>query len=86
MHDSSGKDIFIPLIELKTRSQVSTPCYTAKQDSVVNEDDNHSQSTPSPSKTDFEQPEPPIDYQLMVIKKDQLRPFGYKSKNRLGYY
>lgn len=56
---------------VKTRSQVSTPCYTAKQESVANEDENqfsHSQSSPTP--TDFKQTEPLVGYQLNVMKKD----------------
>ena len=53
---------------------MSTPCYTAKQDSVVDqEEDNNSQKIPSPSDTDIEDPfqqEPEIDHQLMVSKKE----------------
>ena len=38
----SRRDLGLELQGVQTRSQVSTPCYTAKQDSVVNEDDNYS--------------------------------------------
>ena len=70
----SRRELGLELQGVRTRSQVSTPCYIAKQDSVVNKDDNHSRSTPSPSHTDMEQPEPPVepyrDHEIMVIKKD----------------
>ena len=61
-------------LNVKTRSQISTPCYTAKQDSVVDQDeDNTSQKLPSQSGTDMEDPfqqEHEIDHQLMVIRKE----------------
>ena len=66
----SKRDLGLELQGVQTRSQVSTPCYTAKEDSVVNEDDNQSQSTPSPSHIDMEQPELPAEHELMVLKKD----------------
>ena len=66
----SRRDLGLELQGVKTQSQVSTPCYTAKQDSVTNEEDNQSRSTPSPSHTDMEQLEPPAKHELMVIKKE----------------
>ena len=66
----SRRDLGLELQGVQTRSQVSTPCHKAKQDSIVNEDDNQSRSTPSPSHTDMEQPEPPAKHELMVLKKD----------------
>ena len=53
---------------VKIRSQVSTPCYTARQESVAEEEENHGPS--SPTQLDFEQPEPPVGHQLNVMKKD----------------
>ena len=64
------KDLSLELQRVQTRSQISTPCYTAKQDSIVNEDDNQSQFTPSPSHIDMEQPEPLAEHEFMVLKKD----------------
>ena len=53
----SRRDLGPELQGVKTRSQVSTPCYIAKQDSIVDqEDDNTSQKLPSPSGTDMEDP------------------------------
>ncbi|KAL0001509.1 hypothetical protein SO802_015290 [Lithocarpus litseifolius] len=70
----SRRDLGVELQGVKTKSQVSTPCYTAKQDSVVDQDDNNSHKTPSPSKTDMEDPyqyeEPPVDHEIMVMKKE----------------
>ncbi|KAK9988166.1 hypothetical protein SO802_028405 [Lithocarpus litseifolius] len=36
------RDLGLELQGVKTRSQVSTPCYTAKQDSIVDQDDDNS--------------------------------------------
>ena len=58
----------LKLQRVKTKSQVSTPCYTAKQVLVTDEDENHNQS--SPTQSDFEQAEPPVGHQLNVMKKD----------------
>ena len=45
----SKRDLGPELQGVKTQSQVSTPCYIAKQDSVVDqEEDNTSQKQPSP--------------------------------------
>ncbi|KAL0001094.1 hypothetical protein SO802_014875 [Lithocarpus litseifolius] len=52
----SRRDLGVEIQGVKTRSQVSTPCYTAKQDSVVDQDDDNSRKTPSPYKTDMEDP------------------------------
>ena len=68
----SRRDLGVDLQGVKIQSQVSIPCYTAKQYSVVDQDDDNSQKIPSPSGTDMEdpyQPEPP-EYQLMVIRKE----------------
>ena len=73
----SKRDLGPQLQGVRTQSQVSTPCYTAKQDSVADqEEDNTSQESqkpPSPSDTDMRdpfQPEPKINHQLLVIKKE----------------
>ena len=53
----SRRDLGLELQGVKTQSQVSTPRYIAKQDSVVDqEEDNTSQKLPSPSGTDMEDP------------------------------
>ena len=62
------KNLDLELQGVKTRSQVSTPCYTAKQVLVADKDENHSQS--SPTQSNFEQTEPPASHQLNVMKKD----------------
>ena len=68
----SKRDLGLKLQGVKTQSQVSTLCYTTKQDSVVDQEDNNSHKTPSPTHTDMEEPRPPVDpYKgLMVIKKE----------------
>ena len=38
-------DLDLELQGVKTKSQVSTPCYTAKQELVADEDENHDQSS-----------------------------------------
>ena len=45
------KNLDLELQGVKTRSQISTPCYIARQESVADEDENHSQS--SPTQSDF---------------------------------
>ena len=62
---------------VKDHSQVSTPCYTAKQDSVADqEEDSNSQDSlkpPSPSGSDFRNPiqqESEYDHQLLVLTKE----------------
>lgn len=56
---------------IKTASQVSTPCYTAKPESVEYEEENQSQTSPTP--TDFEQLE--HSHQLNTIyKKKRFTP------------
>ena len=67
-HPSLKKNLDLELQGVKTRSRVSTPCYIDKQESVVDEEENHSQS--SPTQSDFEQVEPPLGYQLNVMKPD----------------
>ena len=76
----SQRDLGLDIHGVKNASQVSTPCYTARQDLVVNEEDNDSKSTPSPSHTDmahqqgeknyYHTSKPPIDHKIMVIKRD----------------
>ncbi|KAL0013745.1 hypothetical protein SO802_000814 [Lithocarpus litseifolius] len=72
----SRRNFGVELQEVKTRSQVSTPCYTAKQDSIVDQDDDNNRKTPSPSKTNMEdlyqykEQEPSVDHEIMVLKKD----------------
>ena len=55
----SRRDLGVDLQGVKTQSQVSTPCYTAKQDSIVDQDDDNSQKIPSPSGIDMEDPYQP---------------------------
>ena len=62
---------------VKDHSQVSTPCYTAKQDSVADqEEDSNSQDSlkpPSPSGSDFRNPiqqESEYDHQLLMLTKE----------------
>ena len=71
------RDLGPELQIVQTKSQVSTPCYIAKQESVVNQEDNNSRKTPSPSHSDLEAPEEPEDVSpvdpykgLMTIKKE----------------
>ena len=52
----SRRDLGVQLQGIRANSQLSTPCYTAKQDSIVDEQDDREQSPPSPSGTDMEQP------------------------------
>ena len=73
----SRRDLGLELQGVQTKSQVSTPCYTARQDSVVDQEDNNSRKTPSPSHSDLEahgepEDEPLVDpYKgLMTIKKE----------------
>ena len=72
----SRRDLGLDLQGVQIRSQISTPCYTARQDLVVDLDDSNSRKTHSPSNSDLEAPEepedePPVDpYKgLLVIKK-----------------
>ncbi|KAL0010432.1 hypothetical protein SO802_005540 [Lithocarpus litseifolius] len=53
---------------VNAKIQVSTPCYTAKQDSIVDQDDENSQKVESPSGTDME--DPYQDFDLKVLKRD----------------
>ena len=62
------RNLDLELQGVKTKSQVSTLCYSAKQESVADEEDNHSQS--SLTQLDFEQVELPVGHQLNVLKKD----------------
>ena len=73
----SRRDLGPEFQGVKTHSQVSTPCYIAKQDSVANQEDDStsqdSQKPPSPSRTDMRnpfQPETETDYQLLVLRKE----------------
>ena len=81
---------------VKDQSQVSTPCYTAKQDSVADqEEDSNSQDSlkpPSPSGFDFRnliQQETEYDHQLLVLTKefvpdmDMLEKEFNSEKNRV---
>ncbi|KAK9994247.1 hypothetical protein SO802_023950 [Lithocarpus litseifolius] len=63
----SRRDLGPEFQGVKTRSQVSTPCYTAKQDSVVDQEDDNSQKVESPSGIDME--DPYQDYDLKVLRK-----------------
>ena len=72
----SRRDLGLELQGVQTKSQVSTPCYTARQESVVDQEDNNSRRTPSPSHSDLEAPVEPEDESpvnpykgLMTIKK-----------------
>ena len=64
---------------VKDHSQVSTPCYTARKDSVADqEEDSNSQEPPSPSGSDFRNPiqqESEYDHQLLVLTKE----FGFRN-------
>ena len=71
------RDLGLELQGVQTKSQVSTPCYTARQESVVDQEDNNSKRTPSPSHSDLEASEEPEDVspvnlykRLMTIKKE----------------
>ena len=73
----SRRDLGPELQGVRTQSQVSTPCYIAKQDSVADQEEDStsqdSQKPPSPSGTDMRdrfQPETEIDHQLLVIRKE----------------
>ena len=59
------RDLNLELQGIKTASQASTPCYTAKPKSIEYEEENQSQTSPTP--TDFEQLK--HSHQLNTIKK-----------------
>ncbi|KAK9997030.1 hypothetical protein SO802_021716 [Lithocarpus litseifolius] len=65
----SKRDLGVELQGVKTRSQVSIPCYTAKHDSVVDQDDDNSRHTPSPYKTDMEDPYQIPSEEEKLVKK-----------------
>ncbi|KAK9998477.1 hypothetical protein SO802_018080 [Lithocarpus litseifolius] len=64
----SRRDLGPELQGVRTRSQVSTPCYTTKQDSVVDQDDDNSQKIESPSGPDMDDPHQ--DFDLKVLRRD----------------
>ncbi|KAK9989318.1 hypothetical protein SO802_029557 [Lithocarpus litseifolius] len=69
----SRRDLSADFQGVKNRSQVSTPCYTAKNDSVIDQGDNNSQKVGSPSGTDMENPDiqyPYQDYELKTLRKE----------------
>ncbi|KAL0002157.1 hypothetical protein SO802_015938 [Lithocarpus litseifolius] len=68
LYPRSRRDLSANFQGVTTRSQVSTPCYTAKQDSVINQDDDNSQKVESPLGTNMEDPYQNFD--LKVLKKD----------------
>ncbi|KAL0004657.1 hypothetical protein SO802_012218 [Lithocarpus litseifolius] len=76
----SRRDLGPEFQGVKTRSQISIPCYTAKQDSIVDQDDN--QKVGSPSGTDMEDPyrDNIEDYDLKVLKKDFEPDMVYLGK------
>ncbi|KAK9988116.1 hypothetical protein SO802_028355 [Lithocarpus litseifolius] len=78
----SRRDLGPEFQGVKTRSQVSTPCYTAKQDSVVDQDDNNNPKVGSPSGTDMEDPyrDNIEDFELKVLKKDFEPDMVYLGK------
>ena len=74
---TSRRDLGPEFQGVKTHSQVSTPCYTVKQDSVANQEDDStsqdSQKPLSPSGIDMRnpfQPETETNYQLLVLRKE----------------
>ena len=74
---TSRRDLGPQFQGVKDHSKVSTPCYTAKQDSIADqEEDSTSQDSlkpPSPSGTDMRNPiqqETEYDYQLLVLRKE----------------
>ena len=75
----SRRDLGVQLQGVRANSQLSTPCYTAKQDSIVDEQDDREQSPPSPSGTDIEQPADQEPLNIMVLTKEfdlDLKEFG----------
>ena len=66
----SRRDLGVQLQGVRANSQISTPCYTAKQDSIVDEQDDREQSPPSPSVTDMEQPPDQEPLNIMVLTKE----------------
>ena len=66
----SRRDLGVQLQGVRANSQLSTPCYTAKQDSIVDEQDDREQSPPSPSVTDMEQPPDQEPLNIMVLTKE----------------
>ena len=61
----SRRDLGVQLQGVRANSQLSTPCYTAKQDSIVDEQDDREQSPPV-SITDMEQPPDQEPLNIMV--------------------
>ena len=45
----SRRNLGVQLQGVRANSQISTPCYTAKEDSIVDEQDDREQSPPSPT-------------------------------------
>ena len=66
----SRRDLGVQLQGVRANSQLSTPCYSAKQDSIVDEQDDREQSLPSPSVTDMEQPPDQEPLNIMVLTKE----------------
>ena len=66
----SRRDLGVQLQGVRANSQLSTPCYTAKEDSIVDEQDDLEQSPPSPSITDMEQPPDQEPLNTMVLTKE----------------
>ena len=66
----SRRDLGVQLQGVRANSQLSTPCYTAKEDSIVDEQDDREQSPPSPSITDMEQHPDQEPLNIMVLTKE----------------
>ena len=67
---TSRRDLGVQFQEVRANSQISTPCYTAKKDSIIDKQDDRKQSPPSPSATDMEQPPDQEHLSTMVLTKD----------------
>ena len=67
---TSRRDLGVQLQGVRANSQLSTPCYTAREDSIVDEQDDREQSPPSPSGTDMEQPSDQEPLNIMVLTKE----------------
>ena len=68
----SRRDLGVQLQGVRANSQLSTPCYTAKEDSIVDEQDDREQSPPSPSIsiTDMEQHPDQEPLNIMILTKE----------------
>ena len=67
---TSRRDLGVQLQGVRANSQLNTPRYTAKEDSIVDKQDGREQSPPSPPITDVERPPDQEPLNVMVLPKE----------------